>query len=205
MELRAHDLLRLVPDARVLGDLPIWATDSLHQTRTVVVRRAAAPNRLVSVGIRGSFRGQRCDSLFLRIEDVATLYTPESLIRTGNWRQFTRSPRPFPAWQALEQVNDFAERTGLVYGPIGSVGFQLATGVDSVSQSSDLDVIVRLATAPNRRLLQDFHEANRFHAAPVDVVLEGLVGAVSLTEYLQRPDRVLIKTQIGPRIGAFVW
>jgi phosphoribosyl-dephospho-CoA transferase len=205
MELRAHDLLRLVPDARVLGDLPIWATDSLHQTRTVVVRRAAAPNRLVSVGIRGSFRGQRCDSLFLRIEDVATLYTPESLIRTGNWRQFTRSPRPFPAWQALEQVNDFAERTGLVYGPIGSVGFQLATGVDSVSQSSDLDVIVRLATAPNRRLLQDFYEANRFHAAPVDVVLEGLVGAVSLTEYLQRPDRVLIKTQMGPRIGAFVW
>jgi len=57
----------------------------------------------------------------------------------------------------------------------------------------------------NRRLLQDFHDANRFHAAPVDVVLEGPVGAVSLTEYLQRPDRVLIKTQIGPRIGAFVW
>ena|ERR1700678_1854669 len=204
MELRVHDLLRLVPDARLLGKLPAWATDFLRQTSTVVVRRAAAPNGLVSVGIRGNSRGQRCDSLS-RIEDVTAVFTPESLLRAGNWRRFTRSPRPFPAWQALEQVNDFAERTGLVYGPIGSVGFQLATGVDSVSRSSDLDVTVRLAIPPNRRLLQEFHEANRFHAAPIDVVLEGPMGAVSLTEYLQRPDGVLIKTQMGPRIGAFVW
>ena len=204
MELRTHDFLSIAADSEFpQGDLPPWVMENLSRTRTVVVRRATAPGGWVSIGIRGKARHERYGSL-LRIEDVTLHCTPESLA-TVDWRQFTRTPRCFPVWRALESVSEFAEKERLVWGPVGSVGYQLATGIDAVTIASDLDIVVRFTIPPNRGLLEEFHKANRVNEVRIDVTLEGPPGAVSLEEYLRRPYRSLIKTNKGPRLGAFVW
>ncbi len=42
-------------------------------------------------------------------------------------------------------------------------------------------------------------------AVRADVTIESDIGAVALREWLQSPDRSLIKTKSGPQLGAFSW
>jgi phosphoribosyl-dephospho-CoA transferase len=88
---------------------------------------------------------------------------------------------------------------------VGSVGYQLATGVAAVSGTSDLDILLRLNALPDRILLEKFYEVMSLSNVSVDAILEGQSGAVNLAEYLRCPDRLLIKTNAGPRVGSFFW
>jgi phosphoribosyl-dephospho-CoA transferase len=100
-------------------------------------------------------------------------------------------------------VSEFGKSNHLIWGPIGSVGYQLATGMPATSATSDLDLLVRCDDRLNHICLRALHT---IHPAlvRVDVILEGPAGAVALEEYLQdRP--ALIKTVRGPRIAAFTW
>jgi phosphoribosyl-dephospho-CoA transferase len=88
---------------------------------------------------------------------------------------------------------------------VGSVGYQLATGVAAVTGTSDLDILLRLNGRPDRNLLEKFYEVISLSDVSVDVILEGQSGAVNLREYLRCPDCLLIKTNAGPRVGSFSW
>jgi phosphoribosyl-dephospho-CoA transferase len=199
---RVHDLLWISKDTELLSlGQPAWVGDALTQSSVVVVRRADAPPGFIPVGIRGSNRGQR-HAAFLRKADVLACRTPESLAAEQVWDEAAVA-LPLPLLRALKMVSEFSKRNHLVWGPIGSVGYQLATGTPVTGARSDLDLLVRCDAYLSRACLRALHTIQPGLVC-VDVILEGPAGAVALEEYLQdRPP--LIKTFRGPRIDAFTW
>ena len=197
--MRPHDLLRLTPQAELIADdLPGWVAPSLARAAFVVVRRAEIRGDLIPVGVRGSTRAERFPGLLHR-RDVAATITPESLSRTSGPR------RSLPALAALDEVDRAAAALDLVWGPAGSVGFELATGVDVVTEDSDLDIVLRPHSAHTRSDLSAFLRRIEALDVRVDATIESDIGAVALREWLQSPERALIKTKSGPRLGAFSW
>ena len=201
--MRPHDLLRLKPGAMLEDtEAPAWVVESLVLAPFVVVRRGEIHAGLVPVGIRGSTRAQRYPAS-VHADDVATVVTPEALAASGSWH--THSRGALPAFAALDRVADAAVALNLIWGPGGSVGFELASGLAVVREDSDLDVIVRPTTQHSHADLERFAHAVNDPAARVDIVIEGAQGAVALQEWLHSPQRVLIKTANGPQLGAFRW
>lgn len=197
---RVHDLLWISKDTELLSlGQPAWVRDALTQSSVVVVRRADAPPGFIPVGIRGSSRGQR-HAAFLRKADVLACRTPESLAAEQVWHEASVA-LPLPLLRALKMVGEFSRRNHLVWGPVGSVGYQLATGTPVTGAASDLDMLVRCDASLSRACLRALHTIHP-GLVRVDVILEGPAGAVALEEYLQdRP--ALIKTVRGPRIDTF--
>ena len=101
-------------------------------------------------------------------------------------------------------VSEYSVKERFVWGPIGSVGYQLATKLPVTTATSDLDVMIRCHLPPDRDQMRNFDEHLRKAPARVDVILEGPSGGVAMSEYLSG-DEVLIKTSQGARIGPFVW
>jgi phosphoribosyl-dephospho-CoA transferase len=196
---RPHDMLRLTSGAglRHEGSVPAWVPTSLARAPWVVVRRARGPAGLIPVGVRGSTRAQRFAAL-LAPDAVAARVTPEDLSAGRVWHQVPRARR-LGSLQVLDTVDELFSSLGLVWGPTGSVGFELATGVATASTASDLDVVVR---APEPWPLEGAREiADYLSRLPVrvDAQVEAPAGAVMLNEYV-RGERVLLRTPDGPRL-----
>ena len=90
---------------------------------------------------------------------------------------------------------------GLPWGPIGSVGFELATGLAATSPDSDLDLIVRVpdfrpATVDRLWSLHDSHF--RHLSARVDCLVEGPVGTIGLPELRFGAGAVMVTSSTGP-------
>jgi phosphoribosyl-dephospho-CoA transferase len=93
---------------------------------------------------------------------------------------------------------------GLAWGPTGSIGFELATGVAVAGPASDLDVVVRAPEpwflAQARELVADLARL----PVRVDTQLDTPTGAVVLGEYA-RGGRVLLRTPDGPKLVNDPW
>ena len=204
MGLKAHDLVEIAEGSELLSiRTPVWATGAVGGSRTVVVTRGQAPQGFLCVGIRGRTRRERHPAL-LREQDVKSWRTPESLAAEKKWSGYTGITR-LPALQSLALVAEYAEQEHLDWGPVGSVGYELATGVPTVCANSDLDVVMRCNVRLDFRRLKELQELASSAPAPVDVILEGPLGGVALWEFLRSPERCLIKTSLGPRIDVFGW
>jgi phosphoribosyl-dephospho-CoA transferase len=106
--------------------------------------------------------------------------------------------------RVLDAVDELFSSLGLVWGPTGSVGFELATGVAAAGTASDLDVVVR---APEPWPLESAREiADHLNGllVRVDAQLDVPVGALSLAEYA-RGGRVLLRTPDGLRLTWDPW
>jgi len=104
----------------------------------------------------------------------------------------------------LDAIDELFASLGLAWGPTGSVGFELATGVAAADTTSDLDVVVR---APEPWPLENVREiADYLNQLParVDAQLDAPAGAVTLDEYA-RGGRVLLRTPDGPRLTHDPW
>ena len=202
--MRPHDMLRLTTGdgLRHEESVPAWVPTSLSRAPWVVVRRARGPAGLIPVGVRGSTRAERFAAL-LAPDAVAARVTPEDLIAERVWHHMPRARRLGPL-QVLNKVDELFSSLGLVWGPTGSVGFELATGVAAAGTASDLDVVVR---APEPCPLESAREiADHLNGLPVrvDAQLDVPVGALSLAEYA-RGGRVLLRTPDGPRLTWDPW
>jgi phosphoribosyl-dephospho-CoA transferase len=134
---------------------------------------------------------------------VAARVTPEDLIAERVWNHMARARR-LGSLQVLDKVDELFSSLGLVWGPTGSVGFELATGVAAAGTTSDLDVVIR---APEPWPLESAREiADHLNRLPtcVDAQLDTPAGAVMLFEYA-RGDRVLLRTPDGPRLTWDPW
>jgi phosphoribosyl-dephospho-CoA transferase len=197
-------MLRLASRARLRheGAVPAWTRESLARAPWVVVRRARTPAGLIPVGVRGRARGERF-AAWLVPDAVAARVTPEDLAAARGWRGMPRT-RWAGSLRALDAVDEMFASLGLAWGPTGSVGFELATGVAAAGAASDLDVVVR-APEPwpleNAREIADY--LNRLPAR-VDAQLDAPAGAVALDEYA-RGRRVLLRTPDGPRLIHDPW
>jgi phosphoribosyl-dephospho-CoA transferase len=199
---RAHDLLWIAEDAELLPEpQPAWVRDALSQMPVTVARRAEAPPGFAAVGIRGRSRELRFAAL-VKLSDVRNLRTPESLASERGWRE-NLPAIPARLREALALFDEFSNLEKFVWGPVGSVGYQLATGLPVTTSESDVDVLIRCEVPPDRLMLSAVRHTARKSMARLDVILEGPPGAVALEE-LNSHD-VLLKTSPGQRIASFTW
>jgi len=201
-----HSLLRL-SGAETLeweSDPPEWAPETLRRAPFVVMRRPPPRSESLPVGVRGSARSQRA-AAWISAGAVQECITPQMLAARRAWRQ--RRDSITPAVAALEEVAAIFDGHGLAgrWGPGGSVGFELASGVPSTTPNSDLDIVLGAAASMARA------EAARLHAdlsaltVRIDVLLETPNGAVALAEYANSVDRMLLRSAQGPRLVRDPW
>ena len=202
-----HDLIRLREPIALTVDAPApaWVEAALRRAPWVVVRRGPVRDGMIPVGVRGLTRSQRFAS-FLAVAEIADRLSPEDL--TDSHYAIERARRDeTPAFAALARVAPILARRGYCWGPGGSVGFEIATGVLTATALSDLDLILR----QNRRLEPgeaiELRAALAEAAAParIDVMLETPSGGVSLADLAAMPGQVLVRTPCGARLSADPW
>lgn len=205
---RAHDLLRLRRLPQYDGE-PDWVRDAFARAPFAVVRRAPVADGFVAIGIRGTGRAQRYGT-WAAADAIEAVTTPEALAQ--------RLPVPdercaLPAFAALtalsREVSFSSALDTLHWGPTGSVGFELATQVPTVTASSDLDLLIR---APHRislhaavLLLNELQRHAQRAGIRIDAQLETPAGGVALLELAAGKARVMARHANGPRLLTDPW
>jgi phosphoribosyl-dephospho-CoA transferase len=197
---RPHDLLRLASPPHVVPDgAPAWVAESLRAAPWVVARRATASPRQVAAGVRGPARAQRF-ALQVPVAAIRCIVTPEELaVRAG------AAGRDLPALRALRAAAALLEGTGLPWGPVGSTGFELATGIAAVTPASDLDLVIRSAPLPPPEILCQVRTALSSLPARTDCLIETSEGAMALEELTSGAAEVLLRAAGGPRLIRVPW
>ncbi|MGI4856794.1 MAG: malonate decarboxylase holo-ACP synthase [Janthinobacterium lividum] len=219
--LQAHDLLRIDPLTHFHG-APAWVAAALARAPWVVVRRARDAPACVPIGVRGASRGERYGARLAPGQIIARV-RPEALAgllasRDGGARGgcvereagAARASDVMPALAMLPALRAVFAAADLRWGPTGSVGFELASGVPTATATSDLDLLVRcpqrLSRSAAHRLRDALAEVSRHHAGcRIDALLETPHGAVALTEYAAAAGPVLLRTTGAPRLSADPW
>jgi phosphoribosyl-dephospho-CoA transferase len=198
-----HDLLLLEADSVSSDDgpKPDWVTSSRAQSLWVVVRRAAAPAGLVAVGLRGINRQHRWGG-FVEISGIRARVRPSEL--SSDMAQ--RTTLAVPAFAALAWIEGQLEKSGLDWGPVGSVGFELATGKQVVTATSDLDIALFAPVRFTRDAAREFWTMMSAAPAKVDVRVETPHCGFSLEEYAREgTEQVLIRLPASRRLAADPW
>lgn len=196
---RPHDILRLVARADLLPtDAPEWAYAALRHTPWVVVRRARSFPGCVAVGVRGRLRAQRFATTVPH-NVIERIVTPEELATVN-----PPGDRDVPALHALRAVRPHFDDTGMAWGPTGSVGFELATGIHTANAASDLDIVLRRGDINNTVLQQLSQLCDLLRAVParVDCQVETPLGAIALAEFVSRPAQLLVRSAAGAHLIA---
>lgn len=201
---RAHDLLRLAQPP-VDDNPPDWVRDAFARAPFAVVRRAQSAEGFVAAGIRGATRAQRF-ATWVPVADIDASFSPEDLVATEPLDE--RST--LPAFAALALLRD--ARSALhdfAWGPTGSAGFELATRSSTVSESSDLDLLIRMPErcdpATLRALADGLAYASSRARARIDAQLETPAGGVALAELVAGKPRVLARSARGARLVGDPW
>lgn len=207
MQPAPHDLLWLRAGAlpAVGGPWPDWAGAGWLSKAPVVVRRDARHAGMVPVGVRGRTRGQR-HAAWIAPGDIVSIVTPRSLARERRWRTaavLSATTGPCAA-VALDRVAAELDGAGLDWGIGGSVGFALATGIDVLQPSSDVDVIVH-APAPLAASHERALASLLSSGMPVDIQVATPQGGFSYRERHRTGGRVLLKTAHGPVLCDDPW
>jgi phosphoribosyl-dephospho-CoA transferase len=201
-----HSLLRL--SAGTLeweSGAPDWAAEALRRAPWVVVRRPLPRDGSLPVGVRGSKRSQRA-AAWLAVDAVRECITPQMQAAQHVWRQ-RRDFAATPAVAALEQVAAILDDHGMAgcWGPGGSVGFELASGLPSTTPESDLDIVLSAVASMARADAARLHAELSALAVRIDVLLETPNGAVVLAEYARNADATLLRSAQGPRLVRDPW
>ncbi|PLS04859.1 malonate decarboxylase holo-ACP synthase [Neobacillus cucumis] len=200
MALEPHDLLKINPKDIISHTiLPEWVVHSLETAPFVVVRRVHAPIGQAAIGIRGKQRNQRFGA-FLQVQSVIKQIKPEDLTAREQWKD-----KQSPVFAAMEFAKEIFNTHRLSWGPGGSVGFELASGVKTVTSKSDLDLIIRSPVPLEFYIASEMVEELQKSPVKVDVQVETPAGAFSLMEYARGPGPVLLKTMFGPKLSRNPW
>lgn len=146
LKLEAHDLLWGMTVDCLADDAPHWVREVLQRGDPVVVRRAITPVDQVAVGVRGQFRHQRYAAQIPR-SAISRQLKPEALTRIDT-QQFAHLA------ERLQSISSIMKNFSGCWGYTGSFGFELATGIKTVTQQSDIDLLIRAEQpfAKNRQL-----------------------------------------------------
>jgi len=163
----------------------------------VVVRRAMVASGQIAVGLRGGSRDQRYASV-MPARAVSRRVSPEQLIGQP-------CASELPALRAIEQLKPTLNSLGLCWGITGSVGFQLATGLQTAHAASDLDLLLRTPVELPRHDARALQGLLGEASCRVDMQLETPSGAISLREWAGDSGRVLLKCATGARLVDNPW
>jgi phosphoribosyl-dephospho-CoA transferase len=206
MGLAPHDLLEISDssDLVIYSPMPDWVKTSLSRAPFVVVRRARAPKNQIAVGIRGKQRNQRF-AAFLPKNQFIRKITPEQLTENQLWEQHIRYKK-VQVFTCLNSIDHLLQHHQFLWGPTGSVGFELASGKETVTPESDIDLIIRTPHPLEKNLAQFLLHEFQKSEVRIDVQMETPVGAVNLFEYAKtKREPVLVKTQDGPLLIENPW
>jgi phosphoribosyl-dephospho-CoA transferase len=201
---RTHDLVRLAgvptdapadgpndaPTGVLTGAAPAWVAESLVRAPWAVVRRGSAARGHVPVGVRGPARHQR-HATEVPVHCVLGIARPEELRCGAGTADRT------PALAALRAIQPALDELGPDWGPVGSAGFELATGSPVTTAASDLDVIVRCDPLPGKAWAAALLDVFRAVPVRVDCLIETPAGAVAAEELASGADRVVLRTAGG--------
>ena len=200
---KTHDLLLLSCLELEHADAvkPEWLDAVLKACPWVVVRRAASRGKQVPVGVRGAERAQRWAG-FVNPEQIAQIVSPnqlrESLVES--------SRRGLRAFHSLRFLGTKAALKGLDWGPGGSAGFELASGRATVTEASDLDIIIRAPEPFDRRFANSICIQLQGVSTRADVLIETPYCGFSLNEYAHsQSDKFLVRTDTGRLLAAAPW
>lgn len=199
MELRAHDLVSFKSVENLLSDkqMPDWALETLKEGFFGVVRRDFNPDEnLMAIGIRGVERGQRFGA-WLDVKNITEVIKPLQLTDAKTWKKKYKGDVP-DAIKTLIDISPILNEMKLSWGPTGSVAYELATGYQSIKETSDLDLSIlaleKISVTDAQNLLDKIEQKA---SSRLDIQLETPKGGVSLIEFIQFPQ-VLVKTNKGP-------
>jgi phosphoribosyl-dephospho-CoA transferase len=202
-----HALLRVAdPEALIWdADRPHWAEAALQLARWAVIRRAAPRPGLWPVGLRGALRSQRA-AAWLPHHAAGECIMPQHLAATQAWREHPRATAT-PAIAVLDEVAAIFATHGFAgrWGPGGSVGFELASGVRCTTPDSDLDLVLSAELPMTRADAASLHTDLSRLPVRIDVLLETPWGAAVLAEYARGVDAVLLRSAQGPRLVRDPW
>lgn len=202
--LHAHDLLWLsgMPTAADGSPLPDWAFAACRRNAPAVVRRAPrGPDGAVPVGLRGQARHERLAATVAG-SAITRVATPEALAAAV---QAIAHDAPFPALRALRALAPGFDALGWAWGPTGSTGFMLASGLPVLRMDSDLDLVVRMAHPPRAAQCERLVRLLDSAECRVDLQIDTGRGGFALRDWLASPRRTLLKTDSGPRLTADPW
>jgi phosphoribosyl-dephospho-CoA transferase len=91
------------------------------------------------------------------------------------------------------------------WGPTGSAGFELATGWPTMTEASDLDLLVRCPEPLSRAEARAWVAACSGLPARCDLQLDTGRGGVALAEWAAGRVEVLVKTDEGPQLVGDPW
>jgi phosphoribosyl-dephospho-CoA transferase len=157
------------------------------------------------VGIRGVARSQRA-AAWIPVGAVLECITPQMLAARHAWRR-RRDFAIMPAVAALEEAAAIFDGHGMagLWGPGGSVGFELASGVPVTTPSSDLDIVLAAAASMARADAARLQAELSTLKVRIDVLLETPNGAVALAEYAKSAGAILLRSPQGPRWSRDPW
>lgn len=184
--------------------MPGWLPAAFADAPFAVVRRAEAPAGFVPIGFRGAVRAQR-HGAFAAHEAIELALSPEHLTD----RAIPAERRTIKAFRALRIIVDERWFDPLVWGPTGSVGFELATARPTATDTSDLDLLIRtpspLLREQARALRQHMQTVEAAIGLRIDAQLETPAGGVALSEWAQEKPRVMARSARAARLIADPW
>jgi phosphoribosyl-dephospho-CoA transferase len=206
-DLAVHTLLRIAgPESLQTRQPPEpWVVDALDIAPWVVVRRAEGRRHAIPVGVRGAGRARRY-AAWIDAGAVLETVTPERLAQARGWVRSARRGT-IPALGTLDAVEAVMRDGGFAngWGPVGSVGFELASGHPTATVSSDLDLAVRIERSLSVAAARALAAALDTLPVRTDTLLETPFGAVTLVEYARSGGHVVLRTRRGPRLVAAGW
>lgn len=200
-----HDILLLRDEEAFISSVTPqpWVDEALRATLAVIVRRGPRPGHLVPVGVRGLEVSQRCAG-FVAPAAVTKSISPEYLVEQRVWRSHPRRDQIL-ACCSLERFTSTWASSAITWGPIGIIGFELATELPLASAESDLDIIIRAAHRLSLEQAKEFLEVASSSEVHVNIHLETPQGELALMDYLRQPAKFLVQTDAGPKLVPDPW
>ena len=182
--------------------VPASVRRELEETNFVVVRRGVVTENWVPIGIRGHQRFQRWAAWYPRyaIQQIVKPMDLLTQVDTVNDRDIS------PPRRALRSLMNAWQSLTYPWGPAGSLGFELATGQQTTTMTSDLDVVIYADYPLPRRDAQRLLAPADDLEVHVDIRIETPMCGLSLTEYATSPTKtMLLRTIAGPILGDDPW
>ena len=198
-----HDLLLLRTESAILSMPESPVDPCLHpkQRPWVVVRRGYISDGLIPVGVRGAQRHERCAG-FTRDSEVLETRRPDQL----RLALAEDSRRTLQAFRTLSYLESHLLGVEMSWGPGGSVGYELASGVPAVHANSDLDFILFAHKKLHRTEARDLWRMISSVPGKVDVLVETPCCGFSLEEFVTTSHRkILLRTNDGRVLGSDPW
>ncbi len=236
-----HDLIWVADPAALhwRGDLPGWCAQWLQcgaPTPVVLRRENTGDPNLLPVGIRGVHRHQR-HAAYLQRRAVARVVPPEQLVRSLKMTESKglaghalrprqgdgRPPADILGKElsaVLSALLPAMAGLGLPWGPTGSLGFALATGLPVLHAGSDIDLLVRAPAPLNQAQVRALAAVVEGSPRPIDMQIDTGLGGFAFKEWMacapelagrralhpgSEPRRVLLKTGAGPVLAHDPW